>query len=241
MKGGNVLVLSHSRISNTPSSSNDFKSTYRENPSVPFPPWKDQPGEAAQGHPGGKYPPKSPGSPPPVPAPAPMQAGRNGIGWHSIGWDRMGWPLCGLLGVRFFISTPVPSAAEAAGRVSGPGRRRWEPRCGQHTGRTEGSGGRKAPAEVLGEGSRDRPGEQADGSRSLVGGQGDSWGSARVPSRPRREDGNNKQIGKDVRLRWSRGRRAAMRCSRRHRSRALANSFFFSFFFLFCSAPQVVF
>lgn len=99
-------------------------------------------------------------------------------------WDRMGWSLCGLLGVWFCISTPAPSSAEAAGRVSGPGRRRWQPRCGQHTAGTKGRGGRKAPAEVSGEGSRDRPGERAGGSRSPLGGQGDSRGSARAPREP---------------------------------------------------------
>ncbi|XP_077038940.1 homeobox protein EMX2 isoform X1 [Agelaius phoeniceus] len=97
MKGGNVLVLSHSLISNTPSSSNDFESTYRESPSVPLPPRKDQPGVAAQGHPGGKCPPKSPGSPPPLPPPLrcrPAGTARDGMGWNGMRWDGMAalWP-----------------------------------------------------------------------------------------------------------------------------------------------------
>lgn len=176
MKGGNVLVLSHSRISNTPSSSNDFYSTYRESPSVPLPPWKEQPGEAARGHPGGKCPPKSPGSPPPAPAPAPTQAGRNGKGWDSIGWDRMGldgmatlWPPRSL--VLYFPAGSQLRRGGGEGRWAG--RRRGEPRCGQHTQRTEGSGQRKDPAEVLGQGRRDRPGEPGGRPGRLAGlGQG---------------------------------------------------------------------
>lgn len=244
MKGGNVLVLSHSLISNTPSSSNDFESTYRQSPSVLLPPWKDQPGEAAQGHPGGKCPPKSPGSPPPAAAPAPCRPA--GMAWDGMEWDKMGWDgMAALWPPRSLILYfhAGSQRCRGSGEVMGPGRWRWEPRCGQHTGTTKGSGGRKAPAEVLGEGSRDRPGERAGGPGARWAARETRWARPGSPesSWPRRKDGNNKQTGKDVRLRWSGGRGAAVRCSRRHRSRALANSFFFFFFFLFCSAPQVVF
>lgn len=90
MKGGNVLVLSHSLISNTHSSSNDFGSSYRESPSVPFPPWKDQPGEAAQGTSEGNAHRKAPAHHPPLPLPPPLQCRPAGMGWDRIGWDGMG-------------------------------------------------------------------------------------------------------------------------------------------------------
>lgn len=77
----------------------------------------------------------------------------------------MGWPLSGLLGVWFFISPPVPSAAEAARRVGGPGGVGESPAAGS----TPIERREATPAEVLGEGRGDRPGEPGGRPGRLAG------------------------------------------------------------------------
>lgn len=204
---------------------------------MPLPPWEERPGEAAQGHPGGKWPQKSPGSHPPLPPPLQRRPpgmerdgmerdrmGWDGMGWSGMGWNGMGWPLRGLLGAGFFISRPVPSPAEqrggSAGRAGGGG--------GPAAGRA-----RIERGEEKGERLRQKFGaREAEAGRGSRGEPRDTHGArpglpqSRCPAgRQGKVEITNKQEKTEAAV--VEGKGAAVRCSRRHRSTVLANSFFF--------------